>query len=226
MTFNSTEINNQNCTKKLFLPRIFVIDGARRGALSKLSIFAGNRMNQSRACSLFFAKTIKTRVSGFPRALLSLSHAQKRRALGSRLFSTYHMTRTVPRALLLRNYWENARKRAVREKMLIDWVRSDRKGKYFALGPCAVTSGQIISRPALPLSQLHNLLVRARESTWNGRWFSTDRFGSEILMLEAKGQVLYCVCAQFTVPGLILDLNTLLTGKLPVFVSLQWNEGC
>jgi len=40
-------------------------------------------------------------------------------------------------------------------------------------------------------------------------------------MLEVKGQVLYRVHAQFTVLGLLLDLNTLLTGKLPVFVSLQ-----
>lgn len=37
-------------------------------------------------------------------------------------------------------------------------------------------------------------------------------------MLEVKGQVLYRVRAQFTVPGWMLDLNTLLTGKLPVFV--------
>ena len=40
----------------------------------------------------------------------------------------------------------------------IDWVRSGWKGKYLALGhqalsPCAMTSGQIFSHPALPLSQ-------------------------------------------------------------------------
>ena len=48
------------------------------------------------------------------------------------------------------------------DKMLIDWVRSGRTGKYLALGhgvrtsalgPYAMTEGQIFSRTALPLSQ-------------------------------------------------------------------------
>ena len=39
------------------------------------------------------------------------------------------------------------------DKMLIDWVRSGRMGKYLALGPYAMTLGQIFSRPALLLSQ-------------------------------------------------------------------------
>ena len=40
-------------------------------------------------------------------------------------------------------------------------------------------------------------------------------------MLEVKGQVLCRVRAQFTVPGLLLDLNTLLTGKLPALVAMK-----
>ena len=44
-----------------------------------------------------------------------------------------------------------------------------------------------------------------------------DRFGHEILtMLEIKGQVLHCV----RVPAWLLDLNALLTGSLPMFLSL------
>ena len=30
-------------------------------------------------------------------------------------YNNYHMTRTAPRALLLQNYWENSRMRAVRD---------------------------------------------------------------------------------------------------------------
>ena len=39
------------------------------------------------------------------------------------------------------------------DKILIDWVRSYRTGKYFALGSYVLTSSQISFRPALPLSQ-------------------------------------------------------------------------
>ena len=82
------------------------------------------------------------------------------------------MTRTAPRALSLQNYWENLRMRAVRDgasragksrpdllgsrtalqrwsydKMLIDWVRSGRTGKYLALGHGARTSLRSVHTP-------------------------------------------------------------------------------
>ena len=50
---------------------------------------------------------------------------------------------------------EKGKARGSYNKMLIDRVRSGRTGKYLALGhgPYDMTSGQIFSRPALPLSQ-------------------------------------------------------------------------
>ena len=46
----------------------------------------------------------------------------------------------------------------------------------------------------------------------------TDRLGHEILtMLEIKGQVLYRVGLHVKVPGWSLNLNALLTKKLPKF---------
>ena len=49
----------------------------------------------------------------------------------------------------------------------------------------------------------------------------TDRFGPEILiMLEIKGQALHRVRVHLKVtPGLLSDLNALLTRKLPLFSS-------
>ena len=48
----------------------------------------------------------------------------------------------------------------------------------------------------------------------------TDRLGPEILtVLEIKGQVLHRVRLHVKVPGWLLDLNTLLTKKLPRFLS-------
>ena len=48
----------------------------------------------------------------------------------------------------------------------------------------------------------------------------TDRFGPEILtMLEIKGQVLHRLRLHLKVPGLLSDLNALLTEKLPMFLS-------
>ena len=47
----------------------------------------------------------------------------------------------------------------------------------------------------------------------------TDRLGPEMLaVLEIKGQVLHCVRLHVKVPGL-LNLNALLTKKLPKFLS-------
>ena len=48
----------------------------------------------------------------------------------------------------------------------------------------------------------------------------TDRLGLEILtVLERKGQVLHRVRSHVKVPGWSLNLNALLTKKLPKFVS-------
>ena len=48
----------------------------------------------------------------------------------------------------------------------------------------------------------------------------TDGLGHEILtMLEIKGQVLYRVGLHVKVPGWSLNLNALLTKKLPKFLS-------
>ena len=48
----------------------------------------------------------------------------------------------------------------------------------------------------------------------------TDRLGPEILtVLEIKGQVLHRVHLHMKVPGWSLNLNALLTKKLPTFLS-------
>ena len=48
----------------------------------------------------------------------------------------------------------------------------------------------------------------------------TDRLGPEILtLLEIKGQVLHRVRFLVKVPGWLLNLNALLTKKLPKFLS-------
>ena len=48
----------------------------------------------------------------------------------------------------------------------------------------------------------------------------TDRLGPEILtVLEIKGQVLHRVRLHVKVPGCFLNLNALLTKKLPKFLS-------
>ena len=48
----------------------------------------------------------------------------------------------------------------------------------------------------------------------------TDRLCPEILtVLEIKGQVLYCVRLHVNIPGWLLNLNALLTKKLPKFLS-------
>ena len=48
----------------------------------------------------------------------------------------------------------------------------------------------------------------------------TDRLGPEILtLLEIKGQVLHRVHLHVKVPGWLLNLNALLTKKLPTFLS-------
>ena len=48
----------------------------------------------------------------------------------------------------------------------------------------------------------------------------TDRLGPEILtVLEIKGQILYRVRLHVKVPGWLLNLNALLTKKLPKFLS-------
>ena len=48
----------------------------------------------------------------------------------------------------------------------------------------------------------------------------TDRLGPEILtVLEIKGQVLRCVRLHVKVPGWLINLNALLTKKLPRFLS-------
>ena len=48
----------------------------------------------------------------------------------------------------------------------------------------------------------------------------TDRLGPEMLtVLEIKGQVLHSVRLHVKVPGLLLNLNALLTKKLPKFLS-------
>ena len=48
----------------------------------------------------------------------------------------------------------------------------------------------------------------------------TDRLGAEILtVLEIKGQVLHRVRLHGKVPGSLLNLNALLTKKLPKFLS-------
>ena len=47
----------------------------------------------------------------------------------------------------------------------------------------------------------------------------TDRLGPEMLtVLEIKGQVLHRVRLYVKVPGLLLNLNALLTKKLPKFL--------
>ena len=49
----------------------------------------------------------------------------------------------------------------------------------------------------------------------------TDRLGPEIFtVLEMKGQVLHRVRLHVKVPGWLLNLNALLTKKLPRFLSL------
>ena len=51
----------------------------------------------------------------------------------------------------------------------------------------------------------------------------TDRLGPEILtVLEIKGQVLHRVRLHVKVPGWLLNLNALLTKKLPKFLSPNW----
>ena len=48
----------------------------------------------------------------------------------------------------------------------------------------------------------------------------TDRLGPEILtVLEIKGQVLHGARLHVKVPGWLLNLNSLLTKKLPKFLS-------
>ena len=48
----------------------------------------------------------------------------------------------------------------------------------------------------------------------------TDRLGPEMLtVLEIKGQVLHRVRLHVKIPGLLLNLNALLTKKLPKFLS-------
>ena len=54
------------------------------------------------------------------------------------------------------------------------------------------------------------------------KWSVTlrDRLGPEILtVLVIKGQVLHRVCLHVKVPGWLLNLNALLTKKLPNFLS-------
>ena len=54
------------------------------------------------------------------------------------------------------------------------------------------------------------------------KWSVTlmDRLGAEILtVLEIKGQALPCVHLHVKVPGWLLNLNALLTKKLPKFLS-------
>ena len=52
----------------------------------------------------------------------------------------------------------------------------------------------------------------------------TDRLGPEILtVLEIKGQVWHRVCLHVKVAGWLLNLNALLTKKLPKFL-LRLNE--
>ena len=52
----------------------------------------------------------------------------------------------------------------------------------------------------------------------------TDRLGPEMLtVLEIKGQVLHHVRLHVKVPGLLLNLNVLLSKKLPKFLS-RFNE--
>ena len=71
----------------------------------------------------------------------------------------YHVTRTAPRTLSLQNYRENPRMSAVRKEkrggriikcLLNELGRAEREN---ILGPYVMTSGQIVSRPALSLSQ-------------------------------------------------------------------------
>ena len=56
----------------------------------------------------------------------------------------------------------------------------------------------------------------------------TDRLGPEILnVLEIKGQVLHRVRLHVKVPGWLLNLNALLTKKLPkfkAFINSVWRE--
>ena len=48
----------------------------------------------------------------------------------------------------------------------------------------------------------------------------TDRLGPEILtVLEIKGQVLHCGRLHVKVPGWLLNLNALVTERLPKFLS-------
>ena len=52
----------------------------------------------------------------------------------------------------------------------------------------------------------------------------TDRLGPKMLtVLEIKGQVLHRVRLHVKVPGFLLNLNALLTKKLPKFLS-RFNE--
>ena len=52
----------------------------------------------------------------------------------------------------------------------------------------------------------------------------TDRLGPEIFtVLEIKGQILHRVRLYVKVPGWLLNLNALLTKKLPEFLS-RFNE--
>ena len=54
----------------------------------------------------------------------------------------------------------------------------------------------------------------------------TDRLGPEILtVLEIKGQVLHRVRLHVKIPGWMLNLNALLTEKLPKFLS-RLSEMC
>ena len=53
----------------------------------------------------------------------------------------------------------------------------------------------------------------------------TDRLGPESLtVLERKGQVLHCVRLHVKVPGWSLNLNALLTKKLPKFFFFVSND--
>ena len=71
-------------SRKLFLPRIFVIGGARRE--ERQANFEFEWANHVRVLRSSRKPMRKTPVSGFPRALPSLSHTRKRKALASRLF--------------------------------------------------------------------------------------------------------------------------------------------
>ena len=60
------------------------------------------------------------------------------------------------------------------------------------------------------------------------KWSVTvrDRLSPEILtVLEIKGQVLHRVCLHVKVPGWLLNLNALLTKKLPKFLLNEMSGG-